>query len=83
MTVQFVKAHTTATEFDNWQIYFRQRSESHEKADYYAASVVSAVFNSQGARTSIKDHLLEFGERRTSQAESKSAWGAVLGVEMQ
>jgi hypothetical protein len=81
MTVQFVKEHITVTEYENWQLYFEQRFQTHEKEDYLAALIASAVYNANGAKTKLESQLLKFsGKQNYSPELSQSIWLGALGI---
>ena len=62
-----------------------------EKADYYAAATVRAIFTSQGAKASknISDYLLDFSFAKATEkqpedaADSRSIWLNALGVQQE
>lgn len=73
------------SEFDGWQAFFRERLHKHEKADYYAAATIRAIYASQGAKTGeLSRYLLDFEEpkpKAQSQTDSKSVWLGIFGID--
>jgi hypothetical protein len=81
-----VKQLTTVSEFDEWQAYFEERHGIHEKADYYAAATIRAIFASQGAKVGkVQDYLLEFEFPKpnpsTPPIDSKSVWLGMFNID--
>lgn len=80
-----VKQLTTVSEFENWQVYFEERLAGHDKADYYHAALIRAVYASQGAKVSNKvaDFLLDFELPKETKPEngSKGVWLSIFGID--
>lgn len=71
------------TELMKWISYFDRRRGENDKEDWRMASVVTAIYNTQGGKTKITDHLLRFEKKKKTQREeydSKSTWLACLGL---
>jgi hypothetical protein len=84
MTVQFAKHNILASEFDNWQLYFERRFQTHEKEDYLAALIASAIYNANGTKTKLDSQLLKFSEKTTTSPElSQSIWLGALGIPLE
>jgi hypothetical protein len=72
------------SEFDEWNAYFEQRMNYPERADYYAAATIRAIFASQGAKVSrdINDFLLSFRSSQKSNAgNSEDIWLSIFGID--
>lgn len=81
--MSLVKQLTTVSEFDNWQTYFTMRRNHRDKSDWYAAATMQAIFASQGAKTKINDHLLDFEapvEAKQEPTDSKAVWLSIFGI---
>jgi hypothetical protein len=72
------------SEFDEWQAYFEERLTFSEKADYYTASMIRAIYASQGAKVGpIKDFLLELKpatNTKPPEEGSKDTWLRIFGM---
>jgi len=63
--------------------YFNRRKSENDKEDWRVASVVTAIYNSQGGKTKIHDHLLRFEDKSKEKREiqdSKAVWLALMGI---
>jgi len=61
--------------------YFNRRRNDNDKEDWRTASVVRAIYASQGVKTKISDHLLQFEKTKPQQGnDSKSIWLALMGI---
>lgn len=82
-----VKQLTTVSEFDGWQAFFRERMHRRDKADYYAAAIVRAVYASQGAKVGdVSKYLLDFEVNKPetkSETDSKSIWLGIFGIDLE
>lgn len=77
----FAKDNILACEFDNWALYFEERFRTHEKEDYLAALIASAVFNANGGKSKLENHLLKYsGKEQHSPKDSQSIWLGALGI---
>ena len=80
-----VKQLTTVSEFDGWQVFFRERMHRRDKADYYAAATIRAIYAAQGARVGeINKYLLDFEITKPQDAadiDSKSIWLGMFGID--
>jgi hypothetical protein len=72
---------TTVSEFDEWQAYFEERMSHSEKSDYYSASMIRAIYASQGAKVGpINEFLLELKPSVPEEKSSKDTWLAIFGM---
>lgn len=60
----------SASELRQWLAYNAKSPIGDARADFHAASIVSAVYGAQGAKVSLDKALLQWGE---SEPEEKSA----------
>lgn len=58
-----------------------------DKADYYAAAIVRAVYASQGAKVGdVSKYLLDFEVNKPetkSETDSKSIWLGIFGIDLE
>ncbi|GAA5104539.1 hypothetical protein GCM10023211_02350 [Orbus sasakiae] len=63
MTLSQLEHSMTASEFYLWVGFDQINPIGDERNDIHAAQVASAVYQSQGAKVSLQDILLNFGQK--------------------
>ncbi len=66
-TLAELRATLTASELQMWIAYDRQSPIGDMRGDVQAAQIVSAVYGAQGAKVSLDDALLQWGENESDE----------------
>ncbi|EMK8059156.1 phage tail assembly protein T [Escherichia albertii] len=77
-TLSELQQSLSASEFQMWAEYDRISPIGDIRADLRSAQIVSAVYGSQGAKISIPDALLKFGEDPNDSKDPFAALEAAL-----
>lgn len=73
-TLHELRETLTASELKMWIEYDRISPIGDWRSDAQAAQIASAVFNSQGGKTELKDLLLQWGPREEAEASELEEW---------
>ena len=69
-TLAELRATLTASELQMWIAYDRQSPIGDIRGDIQAAQIVSAVYGAQGAKVSLDDALLQWGENESDEEKN-------------